>query len=46
VGLRLKGTRVLGIRKREKGSTNAPFALIMDIVGIVARGADQKILKL
>jgi hypothetical protein len=33
-------------RKREKDITNALFAWTMDIIGRVARGADQKILKL
>jgi hypothetical protein len=33
-------------RKREKDSTSALFAWTMDIIDRVARGEDQKILKL
>ena len=46
VGLKLKGTKVPVIRKREKDSTSVLFVWTMDIIGIITRELDQKTLKL
>ena len=43
---KLKGTKVPVTRKRENDSTSALFVWTMDIIGIIAREADQKTLKL
>ena len=43
---KLKGTKVPVTRKKEKDSISVLFVWTMDIIGIIAREADQKTLKL